>query len=235
MAEKLESADEKDEPVLDLSPEAGEGADNVGEGSGKEPEKVAKKTADEEEGEGEEDELPSARASFIIGRQKQTIEKLRSKKEDKDEELDDLGDPDDDDTSPAGIKRAIAQGISEALAPVTGALAAKADDNEIADLYEQEPLAKAFDKRIRAVMKMPGWEAVPVVAIYHHLSHKSAQKEGARKGKSADREAAHLRGTGHQRQAGKTSIKPSEWTKEDVDNMSDDDIRRIGEQALRSR
>ena len=232
MTDKITAPEEELE--LDLSPEEKDEEAAEGEGSGVEPKKGAKEEDNEEEGEGE-DELPAARASFIIGRQKKTIEKLRSKKEDKeeDEEIDGIGDAEDEEITPA-IQRAIARGIAEGIAPVTQSLATKADDNEIADLYADEPEARAFDKRIRAVMKMPGWEAVPVVAIYHHLSHKSAQKQGASKRSKADREAAHLRGAGHQRSPKKTSIKPSEWTPEDVDEMSDEQIVALGNRAMQN-
>ena len=111
--------------------------------------------------------------------------------------LDDIkGDEDEEDSLTPEARGAVQKEVARAVGPLVKTLVSKADQEELLDLFEQEPEALKYEKRIRAYMDHPQYEGVPPSVIFHHLAFKVAETTGARRKKTADLEARQMRGGG---------------------------------------
>jgi len=160
-------------------------------------------------------------AAHVIARQKRTIEKLRSKSEDVHTEPDD----DDDELTPEA-DRAIAKKVDERTAVIMDLFTSKADEEELSNLFRDEPESKAYEKRIRSYMKHPAYKAVPPSAIFHQLAYKEAAGKRAEAKRIADLEAGSMAGGGttHRREPRATGNMPSA---SEIENMSDDEFQKL--------
>ena len=148
----------------------------------------------------------------IIARQKQTIDKLRSKQENEDDEP--VVDEEDEITPEAA--NTVAREVKKAVAPIIESLANQADEGELRELFEAEPEAEAMAKQIRAYMKHPSYKGVPPSVIYHHLAFDKALAGTVKKKTVADREAGHMKGAG-------SSRRPKESMTGDIPDVTDMD------------
>jgi len=166
-------------------------------------------------------------AQHIIARQKQTIERLRSKQEERVVEKDDYEDDTDgeEDLTPEA-KRAMDRRIGKRLDPLLETFTNTADEAELNQLFNSDPASKGFERQIRVYMQHPAWKAVPPSAIYHHLAFGVAQSEGARKKAIADKESGGMKGAGSpsRKMSPGTSKMPSA---EEMQNMSDEDFAAL--------
>ena len=180
------------------------------------PEGAEEPPPPEDEGVAPEDIPVRGSAAHIIARKNKQLEKLRSKV-----------DPDEDPEIPEDLYQdPVDKKISEKISPLVDAIAKRADEDEVAELFKDEPEAKKLEKSIRAYMDHPAWSAVPPKAIYHHLAFSQAAKVGAQKKALADEEAGAMRGGGSsRRQAPRaTGNIPSA---EEIANMSDEDFEKL--------
>ena len=171
-------------------------------------------------------EIPVRRsaASHIIKRKSETIEKLR-KKEEEEEEEEEKGDIDG-----ADAKSAVAKEVKKQINPIVESLGAKADTDELNELFISDPASKKYEKRIKAYMNHPSWKQVPSLAIFRHLAFGDAQAIGAHKKKIADTEAGHTTGGG--RSIRPTNIKEGDVPSvEEMDNMSDEEFETLQHKA----
>ena len=235
----INSADDQElnEDGTPIKPEDG------GEGGDQPPKKIDKDKNDEdddsedENGSGDDPdsddddtdtpEIPVRRsaASHIIERKTKTIEKLRTKKTEEEE-----GEEGEDDTDGTDSKNSVAKEVKKQIDPIVESLGAKADTDELNELFVSEPTAKKYEKRIKAYMNHPSWKQVPPLAIYRHLAFGDAQAIGAHKKKIADTEADHTKGGGR-------AIRPKNTkagnvpSVEEMDNMSDEEFEALQHKA----
>jgi len=202
---------EDDKPIVEKEVEVVD-PDKV---EGEQPEKEGAEVEKVEEEKVEPVPTRQSAQQHIIARQKRTIEKLRSKTE---EEVDVENEVEEgDDTLTPEVQNAVDRQIQKRLSPVFGALANKADEDELSALFGTEPEAKKYEKRIRAHMEV--WKNVPVRSIYQSLAFSTSQTATAKRKKVADAEAGGMRGVGSQRRgSAKTSNIP---TTEEMEAMDD--------------
>lgn len=218
--DESEGADDTEKKVTEESEEADDTEDQGEEGEESDDEEGADKFEDTDK-----PEIPVRDA--IIRRQRKTIEKLRSKqaKEEESESDDDEEEVEEDDDNEIGS--VIDRKLDQRLQPITERLAREAEDQELSDLFRNDPEAKGFEKAIRAFMKHPAWAQVPLAAIYHHLAFAHAQKKGAQQRQIADAEAAQTRGSGSQRRSAKAKKTNGVPTAEEIDAMSDEELDEL--------
>ncbi len=164
----------------------------------------------------------------IIGRQKRTIKKLRSKK---DEESDETTEEDDSELSEEA-ESAVEKAVDKKITPVIKALASTVDQQELKDLYVENPAAKKYDKRIKAYMKNANWQGVPVLAIYRFLAWGDKKVDTEERKRIADKEAAHTQSLGRTLKKKKTSkVSTGAPSVEEVEGMTDAEIEALGQRA----
>lgn len=129
-------------------------------------------------------------AQFIIDRKNKKIEKLQSKKEDKEEDGDkeDDDEPEDSDLS-EDARIAIDTEVGKRIKPVMDILVTKANEEELKDLFSTTPEAKKYENHIKAYLQHDAYKNVSPEVIYHHLAFNSALAIGAKKRSVADKEA----------------------------------------------
>lgn len=194
--------------------------------------------SDKKEGEELEEEpddvvvpIRKSTAQHIISRQKNTIEKLRSKDDEGDDEppAPHLDDDEEDDAPqlPKG-KSAVAREVAAQMKPIINTFISSTDEAELKDLFSSEPESKRYEKRIRAYMEHPQWKAIPPSAIYHHLAFEAAAgvKQKEKKKEAADKEADLARGAGSQRrEIAPASNIPSETDLDDMDDAQFENLQ----------
>ena len=191
------------------------------------PPKIKDEEEEEEEKdeELEEDKIPHRKSAlgFIIGRQKETIEKLREKK--KEEEITD----EEEELTPEA-ERAVDKAISKKVDPLLGNLAKQSDEDELQDLFSQEPESEKYEKRIRSYMNNPHYKGVPPSVIFHHLAFAKAETTGAQRKTTADKETELNKGGGRtlRPKAKETGNLPS---KEEMEDMTDEEIEALQHKA----
>ncbi len=200
-------------------------------GEGGEPAEPPKTEA----GEGEEPEVPIRHsASQIITRQKRTIKKLRSKKDedaDADFQPPTGGEGDGDDKLSPEAKTAVTQEVQRQVGPLMDTMANKSDEDELQALFTgpDGKTAKPYEKKIRVYMKVH--PTVTPEMIFHHLHFGEAETAVTKKKKAADADAAHQRGGG----AGIEPTTPEEGgvpSIEEQNEMSDEDFDKLKDKAL---
>ena len=161
----------------------------------------------------------------IIARQKETIEKLRSKKEEPvEDEFEDF-----EEEKPRSTD--VAREVRRAVAPILQSIAEQADEKELHELFSSEPEAKAMSKQIKAYMQHPSYKGVPPAVIYHHLAFDKATTGVLKKKAVADSEAKLQKGAGSTRRPVERSTGnlPSV---EEQNAMSDAEFENLQQQAL---
>lgn len=235
MAEEKNHADvEKDEDKLE-SDDIEDGEEAPSETKASDSEGEGDEVEDGEEG--EEPEIPVRRsfAQHIIARKNKTIEKLRSKAaEDGDDDEEEIPPEESNDGLTPEAQNAVQREVSKAVAPIVKTLVSKADEDELKELYGNEPEAKKFDKRIRAYMNSPHYKGVPSAVIYHHLAFDQAETTGSRRRNSADVEAAHQRGGGRplRPNAASAGDVPSV---DEIEDMSEEEFENLQHKARTGR
>lgn len=181
-----------------LTPELDEDGKPIaggGEG-GEDSPKIISKTDDEEA----EPIIQLRKSSLqnIIARKNRTIEKLRSKDDEEDDFKPSKGDEEDDDEGglTPEARGAVQREVELAIGPVIKTLASKADEDELQELFSQEPESLKYQKRIRAYMGHKSYQGVPPSMIFHHLAFDAAETTGANRKKAADLGAGQGRGGG---------------------------------------
>lgn len=223
LAAEAESADDTENKAEEEAEETEASGDQGAKGE--ETETEAGKFEDKDD-----PEIPVKRnASYIIQRQKDKIEKLRSQQQPPKAENDSTaGDKDEEEEADDTGDDKIAQEVSRQLKPFTDKMKADTDEAELADLFAAEPAAKDYEKTIRAYMKHPAWAQVPPTAIYHHLAFQHAQKQGAKQRQVADAEAAETSGAGSTRRSAKAGRKSGEFPSADeIDAMTDEQLDEL--------
>lgn len=199
------------------------------EGKGEDDDDADDSDSDEDEDEDDDEVVPPVRkhvAQHIITRQKKTIEKLRSKQDDDDsDDDDDNGDIDEDLDDDKKASKAIGQEVQKHLKPVIKALASEADENELKDLFTNDPAAKKYEKRIRAYMQNEHYQGVPPSVIYHHLAFSKAAQTTDEKKKAADLEASQGKGAGSGRRT--TKPKGDVPSIDEMDDMDDKGFEKL--------
>jgi len=183
-------------------------------------------TEDEEDSGNDKDEekVPvrkSANASFIIQRQKKTIDNLRKGKKEEDKENDDG----EEDLTPES-RNLVTREIEKHLAPIKNTLASRADEEELNNLFKDEPEAKNYEKTIRLYMKSEYYKSVPPSVIYHHLAFGEAENSGANKKRIAEKEAKMSRTKGNQKRPTKTS-KGNMPSPEEIEDMDEKEFEAL--------
>jgi len=217
LAAETEGADDTKKTVEEETEEA----DDAEEGKdGEESEEEAGKFEDTDK-----PQIPVRNASFIIQRQKNTIEKLRHKKDNEESGEEDEEQEEEDVETETPKANDIAGEVSRQLKPITEKMAREAEESDLADLFKADPDAKGYERAIRAFMKHPAWAQVPPVAIYAYLSREHTLAKGAKMKQVADAEAAQTKGTGSQRRSTKTKKSSGEFpSAEEIDEMSDEEL-----------
>lgn len=146
--------------------------------------------------ESKDDKIPvRSNASYIIERQRRTIEELRSKK-DQGEEVDP---------------------VKERLDRIEQIALQQSDDRDLLELFEREPDARKYADKIKAYMEHDAYKGVSPEVIYHHLDYSESKAKKDSKRKAADLEANQTRSVGSGiRDTRSSDIK----TAEDIRNMS---------------
>jgi len=183
-------------------------------------------TEDEEDSGNDKDEekVPvrkSANASFIIQRQKKTIDNLRKGKKEEDKENDDG----EEDLTPES-RNLVTREIEKHLAPIKNTLASRADEEELNNLFDNEPEAKTYEKTIRLYMKSEHYKSVPPSVIYHHLAFGEAENSGANKKRIAEKEGKMSRTRGNQKRPTKT-LKGNMPSPEEIEDMDEKEFEAL--------
>ena len=215
----VEEFDDDGKPIV-KEPE-GEGGEKTTE---KKTDTEIEPEGEEPEGEGEkEPEVPVRKSvqQHIIARQKQTIEKLRSKQEVEADDVTPEEKGESDELTPEA-QSIVAREVKRAVAPIIETLASQADESELQELFAVEPEAKAISRQIRAYMKHPSYKGVPPSVIYHHLAFEKAVGGTVQKKATADREAKLHKGAGSTR-------RPKESPTGDIPDVTDMDEKDLEE------
>ena len=155
-----------------------------------------KPTEVETEEETTEDKIPvRSNASYIIERQKRTIEKLRSQDE-QDEEVDP---------------------VAERLDRIEQIALGQADERDLTDLFEREPESRQYVDKIKAYMNHDAYKGVSPEVIYHHLDYKKSKAKLDSKRQAADLEANQTKSVGSGIRETRSS---NEKTADEIKNMS---------------
>jgi len=169
-----------------------------------EPESEA--TEEQSEGTEEEEAIPvRSNASFIIERQKRTIEKLRSEESQEDP-------------------------ITERLNRIEEIALGQSDDKDLTELFEKEPDAKKYASKIRTYMDHDAYKGVSPEVIYHHLDYSEAKTKVDSKRKAADLEARQTRSVGSGIRDTRSSDKK---TADDIKNMPMKDFEEYDRELQR--
>ena len=174
----------------------------------------------------DKEEIPvrkSANASFIIQRQKKTIDNLRKGKKEEDKENDD-GEGEEELTPES--RSLVTREIEKHLAPIKNTLASRADEEELNNLFKDEPEAKNYEKTIRLYMKSEYYKSVPPSVIYHHLAFGEAENSGANKKRIAEKEGKMSRTKGNQKRPTKTS-KGNMPSPEEIEDMDEKEFEAL--------
>jgi hypothetical protein len=207
----------------------GQEQDDVDE-SGQQPRK--KTETDTDEGQGQEPADPvipvrRSAASEIIARQKRKIKKLESKD---DEDVDEFTPPDggDDDLTP-DAQSAVAKEVQRQVQPLMNTLKTKVDEDELQELFVNEPDAKKFEKTIRSYMSHPNYDGVPPEVVYHHLAFGNAGQKQTKRKQAADLEAGQTGsgGTSHRPGTDDELDESGNPTPQELDNMSDEEFEKL--------
>ena len=172
----------------------------------------------------DKEEIPvrkSANASFIIQRQKKTIDNLRKGKKEEDKENDDG----EEELTPES-RNLVAREIEKQIAPIKDTLISRADEEELNNLFKDEPEAKNYEKTIRLYMKSEYYKSVPPSVIYHHLAFGEAENSGANKKRIAEKEAKMSRTKGNQKRPTKTS-KGNMPSPEEIEDMDEKEFEAL--------
>lgn len=163
----------------------------------------------------EEPEIPvRSTASYIIARQTRQIEELRSKLNDKeDQPADPISDP-----------------VMERIDHLEKIALGQSDDRELHTLFQDNPDAKQYEKRIRAYMEHDAYKGVAPEVIYHHLSYNDARAQKDSKRKIADLEAGQTKTVGSSVRETRSSNRK---TAEDIRNMTDEEFLAYDQEQLR--
>lgn len=216
--------DDASKKKTDTGKESDDDEEDDDEGDDK---KISKKSDDDAE-----PEVPVRKVvgqQNIIARKNKTIKKLREEKGDDDDGADDEG---DDDLIPSAAK-GVRKEVARALAPLMESLGSRADDDDLKDLYSNEPDAKKFDRSIRTYMKHPAYKGVAPSVIYHHLAWDDAQATGIKKKGVADKEAGKVKGAGSsKRLKGKSGNIPSP---DELADMSEKDFEALQNDVLQGK
>lgn len=217
-----ETADQTDE--TETTDQGGEGEESGDDEDGKEQGKPFEDT--------DTPNIPTRNASYVIGRQKKVIEKLRSKSTTEEEEPSSQDDDENTETERTPKpSNDVAAEVARQLAPVTEKLASDAQEAELAELFVTDPEAKGYQRAIRAFMKHEAWSQVPAAAIYAYLSREHVLAQGAKRKQVADAEAAHTRGTGNSRRPTKQRSSGSLPSAEEIEEMTDDEIEELAQKV----
>lgn len=136
---------------------------------------VPTETPEEKSSEESEDIPVRSNASFIIERQKRTIEKLRSKPE---------------------VETESPDPVVERLDRIEQIAFGQADDRDLNSLFQSDPNAKKYEKRIKAYMQHELYKGVSPEVIYHHLDYQASRSKADSKRKAADLEAGQTKSVG---------------------------------------
>jgi len=132
-------------------------------------------------------------------------------------------DDDEGDELTPEARKGIEREVQRHVEPLRKALFEKADEDELAELFEDYPEAKEKEPLIRKYMGAHP-TATPEM-IYHHIAFRDATKTVARKRDAADLDAALHKGSGRSRRlpanAGENDDIP------DVKDMSDKDFEEL--------
>lgn len=219
-------------PVEDLDDDGKPIVKEPGEDGHSQPSKIKRDDTEDEPDDTEpeiEPEVPVRRsvAQHIITRQKKTIDKLRSKQEDGDDDV--LTDDEDDDVvdePDTPSRNSVANEVRKTVAPIVETLRGQIDDTELKELFETEPDAKAMSRQIRKYMAHPEYKGVPPAVIYHHLAFDKAASGAVVRKNVANREANLHRNAGSGR-------RPKEGSSDlpDVSDMDDDEFDKLQDKA----
>ena len=108
------------------------------------------------------------------------------------------GDEDEDELTPEATNR-IREEVDRAIDPLRKAILSRSDEDELSELYADDPDAQKYDKQLRAYMGHDGYKSVPASVIYHHLAYGEAAKAGSKKRNVADVAAGMSGAGGHSR------------------------------------
>lgn len=157
----------------------------------------------------EEKEVPEIpvrpTASYIIERQKRTIEKLRTKEE--------AEDP-----------------VAERLDRIEQLALGQADDRDLNSFFLEQPQARKYEKQIKAYMGHEAYKAAAPEVIYAYLSRNDRTAEAETKRKVADLEAAQTKSVGSGVRDTRSRDKK---TAEDIKNMSEAEFREYDREQAR--
>lgn len=131
----------------------------------------------------------------IITRKNETIKKLKSKADDKEDEHVEI-ESDEEDNLTEDARGAIDRAVEKKIKPIVDNLVSKADEDELKRLFTDDPEAKKYEKHIKAYMGHDSYRGVSPEVIYHHLAFNAAQSIGAKKKQVADKEAGLSKGAG---------------------------------------
>lgn len=158
-------------------------------------------------------------AQHIIARKNEKIKKLESKaKADDDGGADDDAGDDDSNLSD-DARNEISTEVEKRIKPLQDAIISKADEDELKDLFSEDPNAKKYEKHIKAYMQHESYKGVSPTVIYHHLAFNASKALGAKEKKVADKEA-DLTKNGGRGLAPKGSVSDLP-TPEDIENMTE--------------
>lgn len=170
-----------EEEVEETTPE-------VEEESTEEPKEESK-----EETEDPKEDIPvRSTASYIIERQKRTIEKLRSQEESEDP-------------------------VTERLDRIEEIALGQSDERELNEFFEREPDAKQYAPKMREYMKHDAYKGASPEVIFHHLDYSASKAKTDSKRKAADLEAKQTKSVGSGIRETRSS---DQKTAEEIRNMS---------------
>jgi len=162
--------------------------------------------------ESEEEVIPvRSTASYIIQRQKEQIEKLRSEKAEE-------------------VEEELKSDVEARLERIEQITLGQADDRDLLTFFEKEPEAKKYESRIKAYMGHEAYKGVAPEVIYHHLSYNDARSEASNKRKAAELEAKQTRSAGS---SVRNTRSRDEKTASEIKAMTDKEFREYEQEVQR--
>jgi hypothetical protein len=146
-------------------------------------ESEAKETSKEDDADGSDTIPTRPNASYIIERQRKTIERLRSKSDDDVEK----GEEEEVESS---------DDVTSRLERIEQGLMSQADAQDLNEFFTREPDAKKYEKTIKAYMGHTVYKGVPPEVIYAYLDRKNVKSRTDSKRKAADLDAKQTRSAG---------------------------------------
>jgi len=219
---------EQDKTADDGNGEAGD--ENKDGGDPNDPEKGQKKDAKvpPKKADDDNDEPPVRNVKtpkdFIIGRQKDKIEKLRGGKNkggDNDEEADE----DDDKVAPED-ETLIKKVVAPMLEPLVEQNLKAQDEKEIAEFVKANPEFAPYEAKARKWIAHPSRRHLPVETVFFEVAGKDLLKIGAERQKKADEKAKNT-------QTGGGSNRGGEGGKKKVADMTDEEFANEQERVRR--